>query len=97
MYEQWGPTFKTTFLHISFYKYCMSFSNVLLILEFNICMKQRTEIPINPRGELELLFTFTGITYFVYLVHLVGKKILTFLSKESIHSTLFQNYGLHNT
>ena len=74
MYEQWRPTFKTTFLHISFYKYRTSFSNVLLILEFNICMKQRTEIPSNPRGELELLFTFTGITYFVYLVHLVEKK-----------------------
>ena len=48
---------------------------LLLILEINICMKQiRTKILNNPRGELELLFTFTGITYFVHLVHLVRKK-----------------------
>ena len=47
----------------------------LLILEFNICMKQKTEIPSNLRGEFtELLFTFTVTTYFVHLVHLVGKK-----------------------
>ena len=74
---------------------------VLLILEFNICMKHSTEIPSNQSGELKLLF------YIILLVlHILStltvqfsqkKKLLTFLSKESIHSTLFQNYGLHNT
>ena len=55
-----GPTFKTTFstVHLQIKLYPFSIYIYLLILEFNIYMKQRTEIPSNQRGEL--LFTFTG-------------------------------------
>ena len=53
-----GLTFKTTFCTVHSQIKLRSFSIILylLILEFNICMKQRTEIPSNQRGEL--LFTF---------------------------------------
>ena len=57
-----GLTFKTTFCTLTFIHkqnyVLLALILYLLILEFNICMKQRTEIPSNQRGEL--LFTFTG-------------------------------------
>ena len=63
----------------------MSFySNVLLILEFNICMKQRTEIPSNQRGELELLFYI-----YWYILHILSPLTVQFSQKKKIYWPFF--------
>ena len=69
---------RTTFLCSSLCKYVFLTNECTSHFRIQYLLHQRTEIPSNTRGELS--YIYSGITYFVYLVHF-------FFSVLGIHSS----------